>query len=371
MKRPYLLVAAVMAFLMLAACQKHQEPQEPISMSYLKRDAYTTIRPEQGKAGDFSYQTDAYKLYFFGTEIDEDFKFSVKFPSDHRKYRKAWLSYTMCGWNEGPSAWDMTTIVSIKNKKDGKWYEFTRAFTPYGGAFDSNWSKTYYMDITEFLPMMENKTDFRIYYCGWDTTDKRAHALKLGFDFYEGKPEKDVVFNAKIYDSSEGSIPRYRRCWPYGCEGYSIEGDQRLGPRTITVPAGVRSALVRVDITGHGMDPGVFPNRPGYQTRNAAEFDYNYYTVMFNGVALEKRGYIFEPNGTNYSQAGNYMYDRAGWGPGKPANVQYWEIRNIPAEGATISLDFNLEEFKSAINDPNHDSVAYYIIEADLFGFDS
>ena len=352
------------------SCQKSPEPAEPMSMSYVKRDAYTTVKPEQGKAGDFSTQTEAFKLYFFGTKIDEDFKFSIKFPSDHGKYRKAWLTYTMCSWNEGPSAWDMTTIVSIKNKADGKWYEFARAFTPYGGAFDSDWSKTYYMDITEFLPMMEDETDFRIYYCGWDTTDKRAHALKLGFDFYEGTPEKNVIFNAKVYDSSEGSIPEYRRCWPYGCEGYSIEGELRLGPRTIDIPAGVRSALVRVDITGHGMDPGVFPNRKGYQTRNAAEFDYNYYTVFFNGEPLQKKGYIFEANGNNYPQAGNYMYDRAGWGPGKPANVQYWEIKDIPAEGATVTLNFDLEEFNSAINNPNHDSVAYYIIETDIFGFD-
>jgi len=358
--------------LCLISCGKGGESftAEDMAMKYYSRSSYQETKPERGYKGDYSYVTPAMKLNFFGSKHEECYQFSVDFPSDSKKYREAYLTYTMCGWNQGPADWDMTTIISIKNKADGKWYEFVRAFTPYGGSFTSTWSKSYYLNISEFLPMMENETDFNIYYCGWDATEAKAHAVKLGFDFYEGKPQRTTIFTAKVYDSSQNSIPEYRRCWPYGCDGYSIEDDTRLGERTVHIPAGVKSAEVRVDITGHGMDPGVFPNRPGYETRNAAEFDYNYYSIKFNGRLLDEKGYIFETNSDNYQQAGTYYYDRAGWGPGKMANVQYWEITNIPAEGADITLDFDLEEFKSHINNPNADGNAYYIIEVDIFGFD-
>ena len=372
MKRILLFLPAILA-LSFISCSKNEDVpvEEGIKMSYTNRTPYSESKPESGKKGEYSFTTSAMRLNFFGSKHEECYQFSVDFPADHKKYRAAYLTYTMCGWGEGPADWDMTTIISIKNKADGKWYEFVRGFTPYGGSFSATWSKNYYLDITEFLPMMEDRTDFNIYYCGWDATETKAHAVKLGFDFFEGTPEKNTIFTAKVYDSSENSIPEYRRCWPYGCDGYSIEDNSRLGKRTVKIPAGVKSAEVRVDITGHGMDPGVFPNRKGYTTRNAAEFDYNYYTVIFNGKELDKRGYIFESNEDNYKQAGTYYYDRAGWGPGKMANVQYWEITNIPAEGTEITLDFNLEEFKSYINDPNTDSNAYYIIETDIFGFDN
>lgn len=352
------------------SCSSKEGPEDEaeMTMTYYPRTAYQETKPERGYKGEFHYETDAMKLNYFGSSHEDCYQFSVDFPSDHSKYRDAYLTYTMCGWNQGPADWDMTTIISIKNKTDGKWYEFVRAFTPYGGSFSSSWSKSYYLNVSEFLPMMENKTDFNIYYCGWDATETKAHAVKLGFDFFEGTPSLKVVYTAKVYDSSENSIPEYRRCWPYGCEGYSIEDVSRLGKRTITIPAGVSSALVRVDITGHGMDPGVFPDRKGYSTRNAAEFDYNYYTVIFNGVPLPERGYIFEKNDDNYPQAGTYYYDRAGWGPGKMANVQYWEISNIPEGGTTVTLDLDLENFISQINNPNADGNAYYIIEVDIFG---
>ena len=370
MKRLSLLFTALFSVLFFSCDRNKVEPYQGISMRLLPNVSYTESKPESAVKADFSYTTEPMKLYFYGVTPDEDYPFKVEFPQDASQYRAAYLTYTMCGWNEGPAEWDMTTIVRIKNKKDGKWYEFARAFTPYGWDFGPDWEKTYYMNITEFLPLMEGSTDFSLYYCGWDNTDKRAHALKLGFDFYKGIPERKTIFTAKVYDSHEGSMPAYRRCWPYGVEGWDIEDESRLGERKISIPAGVRSAEVRVDITGHGMDPGFFPDRYVKQANNAAEFDSQTYRVKFNGVELKQTGYVFEPNSDNYPQAGTYRYDRAGWGPGKPANVHYWVIENIPENGAEITLDIDFERFVSKINNADHDSNAYYIISADIYGFD-
>lgn len=134
----------------------------------------------------------------------------------------------------------------------------------------------------------------------------------------------------------------------------------------------MKSALLRVDITGHGMDyDGEFPDRKNKEPNSCAEFDEQNYTVRLNGKALSEQGRVFERNNSNYEQWGTYYYDRAGWGPGKPANVHYWEIKNIPAEGAAITLDIDFERYVTSSGfTPNSDSNPYYIIEADLFGFD-
>ncbi len=371
------LVAAMMAAACLQSCQEKpgQKEDEGLTMKSVARVSYSKTKPEKGAKGDFSVTTDKMMLYskYHGTNDSDDvLHFNVNFPSDHKKYRAAYLSYTMCAEGKGPADWDQTTIVSIKNKKTGEWYEFARAFTPYGGSFSANWNMTWYMDVTEFLPFLEGDTEFTLYYCGWEGQDaSKHHAVKLGFDLFEGTPEKNVIFTKKIYDTCEGSTPGYRRCWPYGIQGWSIEDPARLGERIIDIPAGVKSALVRVDITGHGMDyDGHFLNRPGYTVNSCAEFDYQNYYIKLNGEQIKEHGKVFEANSDNYEQAGTWYYDRAGWGPGKPANVQWWEIRNIPAEGARISLDFDFDEFQSSFTSPNEDSNPYYIISTDLFGYD-
>lgn len=369
-------LAVLLTACILPSCQEKPGQDDGLmTMKSVARNSYFSAKPEKGAKGDFSFTTDKMKLTTNskGTnDSNEILHFNVKFPADHKAYRAAYLTYTMCATDNGPADWDQTTIVSIKDKRTGEWYEFTRAFTPYGGSFSANWNKSWYMDVTEFLPLMEGDTEFTLYYCGWEgDSAAKHHAVKLGFDFFEGKPEKNVIYTKKIYDSSKGSIPAYRRCWPYGIEGYSIEDASRLGERTISIPAGVRSALVRVDITGHGMDyDGSFPDRAGYVLNSCAEFDYQNYYITFNGEKLKEHGRVFETNGDNYEQAGTWWYDRAGWGPGKPANVQWWEIRNIPAEGATVTLDFDFDRFNSSFTSPNEDSNPYYIISTDIFGYD-
>ena len=97
----------------------------------------------------------AIPLYFFGWGMDNDYKFSLTFPDTQTKsYRRAILNYTMGGMNGGPNDWDYTTMIFVKDKTTGNWYEITRAITPYGGSFDASWSKTFYMDVTDYLDIL-------------------------------------------------------------------------------------------------------------------------------------------------------------------------------------------------------------------------
>ena len=333
------------------------------------RQSWSYTHPMADNKADFYATSDTIRLHFFGWSLDDDSLITIKFPESTDKYNRAILTYRMGGWNEGPAEWDITTMIMIKDKRSGELYELVRAFTPYGGAFDTDWEKIFYIDITEYLPMLTNDVEFYIYYGGWDATEQRAHTVKLGFEFYEGKRDKTVVFSQKIYDSRSSSNTGYRS-WAYGVDTASIEEPERLGNRTIKIPYNVKSLLLKVSITGHGADPGIFPNRPDYQQAiNAAEFDDSRYTIIINNDTLATEE-IFQMNLNNYYQKGSYRMGRANWGPGLPMKTDYWELHQIP-ENRTLNINFDLEPFQSALNDLKAEGIANYIIEIDIFGYDS
>ena len=331
--------------------------------------------PKTIESAALTVQTDKMRLHFYGWEAEEDSLFTVSFPENTDTYGRVVLEYKMCGWNQGPADWDMTTIIKIHDKETDQWFEFVRAITPYGHSFGSKWEKNFYIDVTEFLPLLKGNTEFRIFYCGWDATEKRAHAVQLTYLFYNEKsPYGTPCGRQKIYDSTlPNDGGNGYRAWSYGVLGWSIEDDSRLGQRTIDVPAGTKRVLVRVCITGHGQDAyngdGRFPNREKQTSNSCAEFDHNGYDVILNGEKMIQRGDIWELNGGayNYKQAGTYRYDRAGWGPGKPCNIHHWIIRDIKHRGEKLMLDLNLDEYISPCTKPNDDKVACYYVMADAY----
>lgn len=371
----YALAAAGIILVAAWGCSPHDVPSGPVTAVQTDRAPWYKANPE-GRAGDWSAVSDKHRLEFFGWGEDCDKRFTMQFPADIRNYRRAILTYRMGAYDEGPGYWDNTTMLFVKNKADGEWYEIARAFTCYGGSFNSTWSKEFFMDVTEYLPLLAGETEFRLYYGGFDAGyENHTHALTLGFDFYEGKPERTTVYTAKVYDTSRDGNSGYR-AWAYGIKTAPIEAAHRLGRRVFNIPAGVKSIEMKVSISGHGHDLGTFPDRPNYRPQNMAEFVENTYTVRINDVPQEKTGLIFYSNADNYPQAGTYRFDRANWAPGNPLNVHYWQIDNLPAKGGELEINLDLENFVSAMNNPNADApektegVAQYIIEVDLFGFD-
>lgn len=365
-----LLTIAILTAIIVGCNPNPDIPKDECFTRKSSRPAWYNEHPMAGTEADFSVKTDAVRLHFYGWGLDEDSVVTVNFPESTDKYNRAILTYRMGGWNEGPADWDMTTMIMLKDPNTGEFYELARAFTPYGGYFDVNWEKLYYMDITEYLPMLKGNVEFHIYYGGWDATDKKAHTVTLTFDFYEGEKDKETIFYQKIYDSRASSNIGYRS-WAYGVEGNSIEDAERLGLREVQLPKEVKSLLMKVSISGHGADRGVFPDRnngKGKRANNAAEFDENFYRVILNGNQTYE-GHIFYENDSTYRQAGTYKYDRANWGPGLPLKVDWLEIHNLPKDGK-LNIDFDLDRFTSKVNDLKGEGVANYIIEVDIFGYD-
>ena len=344
------------------------EKELPNETMQLEREPFYYENPES-RTPAYTVASEAHRLSFFGWGESTDYAFTMELPSDVTKVDRVLLEYRMGAWNKGPGEWDNTTMLFVEDKASGERYEIARAITPYGGGFGKYWNKTFWIDVTEYLPMLSGSTTFYLYYGGWDANDNRAHTATITLHYYNGTPKRNVVFTHELYDSSKDGNSGYRG-WAYGVAGHDIEDVTRLGERIVEVPANVKTLEMRVAITGHGHDQGTFVERVGYKTLNAAEFDDNYYEVVVNGTPAAKKGHIFYENSDTYKQAGTYLYDRANWGPGLPINVQYWKIKRLENGFGTLSLDLNLEEFVSAMDAPNAEGVAQYIIQVNLFGYD-
>lgn len=335
----------------------------------LDRAAYFEKYPEDVSGSPaYTVSTEAIKLEFYGWGESTDKTFTLNFPDNSENYNRAIIKYRMGAWNEGCSAYDNTTMFFIKNKADGQWYEITRAMTPFGNSFGSSWERYYYFDVTDYLPMLEGATEFKVYYGGFDANTSRAHTATLTFDLYAGEQARTAVYHAKVYDSSRDGNSGYRG-FAYGVAGHDIEAPERMGEKTFQIPADVDELEMKVTITGHGHDQGRFPDRPNYSTKNAAEFDENTYTVKVNGEAAAYPGPIYITCANNYAQAGTCYYDRANWCPGNPALIQWWRILDVPQGGGEITIDLDLERFISVKTAPNAEGVAQYIVEVDLIGY--
>ena len=188
---------------------------EPMKVVRLARPAWYDNNPVEDGTAKYSVGTDPIRLEFFGWGESTDKTFTLDFPDDPSPYNRVILTYRMGGWNQGPSEWDNTTMFFVRNKQDNQWYEIARAFTPYGGGFGADWHKEFYLDVTEFLPMLRGETEFRAYYGGFDANDMRAHTVTLTFDLCEGASERKCVWTAKAYDTSRDGNTGYR-AWAYG-----------------------------------------------------------------------------------------------------------------------------------------------------------
>ena len=349
------------------ACSKEQPAQlDKVDKSTMTQDVerkpfYT--RNPMSKAPAYTVEDQERRLQFPGWGA-EDPIFTLRFP-DNGNYGRVIMEYTMGSEGKGPADYDNLVMLYLKDKHSGEWLEFARLFTPFGGMFDSSWEMKFYLDITEYAPLLSGDIEFKFFYQGFDATEERAHTMKIKILCYnEGKGE--ILGMQSLYDSSTNPNNGYRG-WAYGVEGHSIEAQERLGERIINIPAGTKEIVVRMAITGHGHDLGSFPNRPDYTVYNAAEFDDNYYYFTLDGIRQDAVGHIFYSNAENYIQMGTYNYDRANWAPGNPMNVQYWDIKRSSTAAQSMTIDIDLEEFVSSFDAPNAEGVAYYVVKCDAF----
>ncbi len=365
------LIAIVITALLATACSSGDGDNKPKPFPtrdndklalQLDRRPFYKGNPESG-APSSEVTSEEYRLAFggWGAELP---RFTLNFPEG--EYRRIILEYTMGSVGNGPADYDYTTMIFIEDRASGESFELIRAFTPFGKGFDADWQKKFYIDVTDYQSLLQGDVEFCYYYGGFDATEERAHSFTLRFLLYDGEAKRELLAIEPIYDSFNNSNSGYRG-WAYGVAGHDIESNERMGLREITLPEEAGEIELRLSITGHGHDQGTFPDRVDYTPQNMAEFVENSYSITIDGHKQGAEGRIFYSNADNYWQHGTYLYDRANWAPGNPANIHYWNIVPSADGSGTLLIDIDLPRFESSFDAPNAEGVAQYIVEADLF----
>ncbi len=222
------------------------------------------------------------------------------FPSDSTPYRKVTLYVTYaCPDSQHCGEWDYIDNVFLRKTggESGKVkdIELARLISPYGWQFDSTWSFTWHVDITDFSFLLHDSVQIEFRHGGYEKNDDRGWLITLDFAVTEGRPAVQVLGMDSLWC---GTIP-------YGDPAKPT--DSTLKPISFTDTDNATIARLRILQTGHGMD----------DMENCAEFCSKWRQVYFDDSLIDQRQ-IWRKCGENplYPQAGTWIFDRANWCPG-------------------------------------------------------
>lgn len=191
-------------------------------------------------------------------------------------------------------------------------YEIVSFVTPYGIQLDLGpTGKTWDFDLTDFSPVLKGNKRMTMERGGQWLED-----YDIEFWFIVGTPPHDVIDIDQI--------------WRNDSRGYtSIQADNSFEPRDVVMNPGASSFKVRSAITGHGQEGEFIPQ--------------NHY-IDVNGGANEYTWQVWKECAENpiYPQGGTWIYDRAGWCPGRPTDLQEFDITPFVTPGQAHSLDYGV-----------------------------
>jgi hypothetical protein len=199
--------------------------------------------------------------------------------------------------------------------------ELGRFISPYAKTFPKTFQYDYIYDVTDYMGLMHDSTEFRIQYQGY------SYGFTATWDMImvEGTPARDVIKVENIYNGG----------FNYG-QATSIEA--ALIPKTFVVPANASAVKARVIITGHG----------GENSENCAEFCAKYMYVKLNTNQVAQQLVWKDDCGDNaiIAQPGTWVYDRANWCPGEKIRNYDYNL-NVTAS-STNTIDLDMEEFTAS-----------------------
>ena len=189
-------------------------------------------------------------------------------------------------------------------------YELMSFVTPYGINLDLGIEgKTWSFDVTEFGPLL--KGEKRIYL---NRGGQWQEDMDIRFEFVEGTPVRDIV--------------NIRQLWPVTSQGYQqILNNTRFEPREIEFDSDMKMAEIKSVITGHGQE---------------GEFIPRMHTTSINSVPNTYQVWTECSDNPVYPQGGTWVYDRAGWCPGAPSDVERFDITNFVSATGTNVVDYSV-----------------------------
>ncbi len=270
----------------------------------------------------------------------------TEFPSRDVEYRRVVLYVTyQCPDGLKCGEWDYIDGIYLRRiggeSKPSRDIEIARMISPYGARFDSTWSFTWHVDITDYALFLHDSVEVDFVHTGYESNTDRGWLITLDFAITEGPPSMKCLGFDSLW---HGSIP-------FGDSARPIE--QILAPRTFTSPDSAAVARFRIVQTGHGMD----------DVENCAEFCNKYRRVLLDGELIDERQ-MWRECGINplYPQAGTWIFDRANWCPGEIVQPDVYDLTTAP--GVTHKIDIDMEPY---IN--NSKPTANYFIHSHLFFF--
>jgi len=189
-------------------------------------------------------------------------------------------------------------------------YELMSFVTPYGINLDLGIEgKTWSFDVTEFGPILKgNKRIFMNRGGQWQED------MDIRFEFVEGTPVRDVVNITQL--------------WPVTSSGYQdILNNNRFEPREVNINNDTKSTEMKGVITGHGQEGEFIPRT---------------HTMSMNGVPLSYQVWTECSDNPVYPQGGTWVYDRAGWCPGAPSDVQRFDVTDFISSMGSNTVDYSI-----------------------------
>ncbi|MEO6190241.1 MAG: peptide-N-glycosidase F-related protein, partial [Saprospiraceae bacterium] len=224
--------------------------------------------------------------------------------------------------NDGVFTFENITYQSFSPAK----FELVSLVTPYGINLDlSKLGKTFVFDVTDYAPILKGNKRLSLELGG-----ENQEEIDIKFQYIKGKPAREVKEIQNVYTFQRGYFGNILR-------------NEVFEPRNLILLPTAQSYKLRTTITGHDQN-GEFTDRSHF-----IKVDGNKLTKKFDFNVWKECG-----DNPIYPQGGTWIFDRAGWCPGAPSDVHYFDITNLADPGSTVKIDYGL-------NGANMDAANYLV----------
>ncbi len=191
-------------------------------------------------------------------------------------------------------------------------FEIMSFVTPYGIYLDlGEEGETWTFDVTDFAPILTGKKRMYLTLGG-----QNQEEMDIKFVFIKGTPPRDVRDIRQIWRSGRS------------VNNANILANNSFAPVNYRLDANGSFFKIRSAITGHGQE---------------GEFIPRWHQVMVNGEnSFQWQVWKECADNPVYPQGGTWIYDRAGWCPGAPTDVQHWDITDLTVPGEMVNIEYTM-----------------------------
>ncbi|RYM35518.1 T9SS type A sorting domain-containing protein [Brumimicrobium glaciale] len=207
--------------------------------------------------------------------------------------------------------------------------ELLSLVTPYGVNLDLGMEGVaWYFDVTDFYPILQGNRGLKMTRGGQWQED-----IDIQFLFVHGTPAREVM--------------DMRQIWRVDHVNYSdLNANKYYEPRTVDLLPNTTTAKIRSAVTGHGQQGEFTPRQHSLNINNGQQ-------------NLQWQVWMKCAENPIYPQGGTWIYDRAGWCPGMPTQMEEWDVTNY-INNNQIDVDYGVA---SATGDSryivNHQIISY------------